>query len=186
MPQGATVGQMGSEMTLPNGAVIPNRLVKVAMVEGIGADGGLPDYRHRQLYKRWGAGGWGMIITGAPLFLTFTPRRRVTRRAGAGGALTPIKATAKSTPNISPRARTALSLRTATAPFGHTPPSARPPSLLSRLPLRRPSCSCSCPMVACSRVRQSTFHAGRGSPPWRRQSRVQTRAGAYLDGWWER
>lgn len=34
------------------------------MVEGIGMGGGLPDYRHRRLYKRWGEGGWGMIITG--------------------------------------------------------------------------------------------------------------------------
>ena len=34
------------------------------MVEGIGMGGGLPDHRHRTLYKRWGEGEWGMIITG--------------------------------------------------------------------------------------------------------------------------
>jgi 2,4-dienoyl-CoA reductase-like NADH-dependent reductase (Old Yellow Enzyme family) len=44
------------------------------MVEGIGMGGGLPDYRHRQLYRRWGEGGWGMIITGqCHVFVIWTP-----------------------------------------------------------------------------------------------------------------
>jgi hypothetical protein len=34
------------------------------MEEGIGNGGGVPGKRHRTLYKRWGEGGWGMIITG--------------------------------------------------------------------------------------------------------------------------
>jgi hypothetical protein len=34
------------------------------MEEGIGNGGGVPDKRHRTLYKRWAEGGWGMIITG--------------------------------------------------------------------------------------------------------------------------
>lgn len=43
------------------------------MVEGIGMGGGLPDYRHRQLYKRWGEGGWGMVITGTSLSMYALP-----------------------------------------------------------------------------------------------------------------
>ncbi|KAL1406195.1 hypothetical protein Q8F55_007884 [Vanrija albida] len=53
---------ISSPLTLPNGVVIPNRLVKAAMEEGI--TGGLPGKRHRRLYRRWGAGGWGIVITG--------------------------------------------------------------------------------------------------------------------------
>ncbi|KAI9635074.1 uncharacterized protein MKK02DRAFT_24991 [Dioszegia hungarica] len=55
---------IASSLELPNGAVIPNRLVKVAMEEGIGHGGGLPGRRHCELYRRWGEGGWGMLISG--------------------------------------------------------------------------------------------------------------------------
>lgn len=76
---------MESSLELPNGVNIPNRLVKVsphrvvilplspctplimlqvAMEEGIGYGGGLPGKRHRELYRRWGEGGWGVIISG--------------------------------------------------------------------------------------------------------------------------
>lgn len=34
------------------------------MEEGIGWGGGLPDARHQRLYKKWGEGGWGMLISG--------------------------------------------------------------------------------------------------------------------------
>lgn len=34
------------------------------MEEGIGYGGGLPDHRHRELYRRWGEGGWGILISG--------------------------------------------------------------------------------------------------------------------------
>lgn len=57
----------GSGLTLPNGAKVPNRLVKAAMEEGIGTGGGLPGKHHQRLYARWAEGGWGMIITGASL-----------------------------------------------------------------------------------------------------------------------
>lgn len=53
---------MSMPLELPNGVLVPNRLVKAAMEEGI--TGGLPGKRHRRLYRRWGAGGWGVIITG--------------------------------------------------------------------------------------------------------------------------
>ena len=55
---------VSSEITLPNGVKIPNRLVKAAMEEGIGTGGGLPGKQHQRLYARWAQGGWGAIITG--------------------------------------------------------------------------------------------------------------------------
>ncbi|RSH92592.1 hypothetical protein EHS25_008037 [Saitozyma podzolica] len=61
---GDDIQLIASPVTLPNGTVVPNRLVKAAMEEGIGNGGGVPDKRHRTLYKRWAEGGWGMIITG--------------------------------------------------------------------------------------------------------------------------
>ena len=77
---------IASSITLPNGAKICNRLAKVslypvlavihyllqaAMEEGMGNGGGLPSRSHRRLYKRWGQGGWGIIITGHYVFLLF-------------------------------------------------------------------------------------------------------------------
>ncbi|BEI87092.1 hypothetical protein CcaverHIS002_0704380 [Cutaneotrichosporon cavernicola] len=53
---------LSSPVTLPNGVVIPNRLAKAAMEEGL--KGGLPGRRHRRLYRRWGRGGWGVVLTG--------------------------------------------------------------------------------------------------------------------------
>lgn len=55
---------LDSEVELPNGVTVPNRLVKAAMEEGIGTGGGLPGKAHQRLYARWAEGGWGMIITG--------------------------------------------------------------------------------------------------------------------------
>jgi 2,4-dienoyl-CoA reductase-like NADH-dependent reductase (Old Yellow Enzyme family) len=55
---------ISSPIVLPNGAVVPNRLVKAAMEEGIGTGGGLPGKHHQRLYSRWAEGVWGMIITG--------------------------------------------------------------------------------------------------------------------------
>ncbi|NMN99006.1 NADH:flavin oxidoreductase/NADH oxidase family protein [Antrihabitans stalactiti] len=50
--------------TLPNGQVLPNRLVKAAMEENMAATGQLPDAQFRRLYQRWSNGGVGLIITG--------------------------------------------------------------------------------------------------------------------------
>lgn len=51
-------------LTLPSGAVVPNRLAKAAMEENLAADGQLPDERLLRLYRRWGEGGAGLLITG--------------------------------------------------------------------------------------------------------------------------
>lgn len=51
-------------LTLPNGATLPNRLVKAAMEENMAAAGQLPDAALFRLYERWSHGGVGLIITG--------------------------------------------------------------------------------------------------------------------------
>ena len=51
-------------LTLPCGAVLPNRLGKAAMEENMAERGQLPGPRLTQLYARWGAGGAGLLITG--------------------------------------------------------------------------------------------------------------------------
>ncbi|OCF55647.1 NADH:flavin oxidoreductase/NADH oxidase [Kwoniella mangroviensis CBS 10435] len=55
---------ISSPLALPNGVVIPNRLVKAAMAESIGLGGGPPREGHINLYRRWAEGGWGIIISG--------------------------------------------------------------------------------------------------------------------------
>jgi 2,4-dienoyl-CoA reductase-like NADH-dependent reductase (Old Yellow Enzyme family) len=56
--------QIFSPLTLPNGAVLPNRLCKAAMEENLADAGQLPGTRLINLYKAWAEGGAGMILTG--------------------------------------------------------------------------------------------------------------------------
>ncbi|MFD6198876.1 NADH:flavin oxidoreductase/NADH oxidase family protein [Mycobacteriaceae bacterium NPDC060252] len=51
-------------LTLPNGAIIPNRLAKAAMEENLAGAGQVPDDRLFTLYRRWSEGGAGLLITG--------------------------------------------------------------------------------------------------------------------------
>lgn len=51
-------------LTLPSGSVIPNRLAKAAMEENMAAAGQLPGEELIRLYRRWSAGGTGLLITG--------------------------------------------------------------------------------------------------------------------------
>ena len=53
-----------SPLTLPNGAVIPNRIAKAAMEENMADAAHLPGAALLGLYRQWGAGGAGMLITG--------------------------------------------------------------------------------------------------------------------------
>lgn len=53
-----------SPLTLRSGAVLPNRVAKAAMEEGIAGAEQAPDGRTVELYRRWGAGGTGLLITG--------------------------------------------------------------------------------------------------------------------------
>ena len=58
-----TVDLLKSPLKLPCGAVLPNRLAKAAMTEGL-APGGVPDHHLFRLYSEWGRGGCGMLLTG--------------------------------------------------------------------------------------------------------------------------
>src|ERR1700738_3405228 len=51
-------------MRLRSGLILGNRIAKAAMEEGMAGDAQLPDWRLLSLYRRWGAGGAGLLITG--------------------------------------------------------------------------------------------------------------------------
>lgn len=56
--------RLGSPLTLACGQVLPNRLMKAALSEGLGTPSHAPDGRLTRLYTRWGTGGFGLVITG--------------------------------------------------------------------------------------------------------------------------
>lgn len=51
-------------LTLPNGQTIPNRIAKAAMEENMADRQHLPGAALRALYRQWGDGGVGLILTG--------------------------------------------------------------------------------------------------------------------------
>lgn len=68
-PQAATGKQdrsisIASPLTLSCGAVLPNRLAKAAMTEGLASPELRATQRHVTLYRRWSEGGAGLLITG--------------------------------------------------------------------------------------------------------------------------
>ena len=50
-------------LTLASGLVLPNRLAKAAMTEGL-AEKGRPGFEIQTVYRRWAASGVGLLITG--------------------------------------------------------------------------------------------------------------------------
>ena len=66
-------------LTLPNGAIVPNRLAKAAMEEAMADAGQMPGPRIIRLYQRWAEGGTGLLITGNVM----VDRRALTARSGA-------------------------------------------------------------------------------------------------------
>ncbi|MFI2235892.1 NADH:flavin oxidoreductase/NADH oxidase family protein [Streptomyces chrestomyceticus] len=56
--------ELFSPLPLRSGAVLGNRIAKAAMEENMAGDGQLPDRRLAALYRRWAAGGAGLLITG--------------------------------------------------------------------------------------------------------------------------
>ncbi|GMV41938.1 MAG: putative NADH:flavin oxidoreductase/NADH oxidase [Myxococcales bacterium] len=58
------VAHLARPLTLPNGAVLPNRVAKSAMSERLAGAGGVPGEELRTLYRRWGQSGAGLLITG--------------------------------------------------------------------------------------------------------------------------
>ena len=55
---------LSTPLSLPNGAVIPNRVAKAAMEENMADAGQLPGPALRALYAAWAQGGAGLILTG--------------------------------------------------------------------------------------------------------------------------
>ena len=55
---------LGSELELPCGAVLPNRLAKAAMTEGLATPDGRPTPELERLYGIWADGGSGMLLSG--------------------------------------------------------------------------------------------------------------------------
>jgi 2,4-dienoyl-CoA reductase-like NADH-dependent reductase (Old Yellow Enzyme family) len=51
-------------LTLPNGQVLPNRIMKASMSEALGDRRNSPDARLERLYSTWSQGGFGLLITG--------------------------------------------------------------------------------------------------------------------------
>src|ERR1700732_4066170 len=56
--------ELFSPLVLRSGGRLRNRVAKAAMEEGMAAEAQLPDERLISLYRRWGAGGAGLLITG--------------------------------------------------------------------------------------------------------------------------
>jgi 2,4-dienoyl-CoA reductase-like NADH-dependent reductase (Old Yellow Enzyme family) len=56
--------ELGTPLRLPCGASLPNRVAKAAMTEGLAAADDQPNARHVRLYRRWAAGGAGLLLTG--------------------------------------------------------------------------------------------------------------------------
>ncbi len=55
---------LSSELTLPCGVKIPNRLAKAAMTEGLAEPRGIAGSRIATAYRRWAEGGIGLSLTG--------------------------------------------------------------------------------------------------------------------------
>jgi len=55
---------LAQSLTLPCGAVIPNRLAKAAMTEGLATSSGVPTSELERLYGIWSDGGAGILLSG--------------------------------------------------------------------------------------------------------------------------
>lgn len=56
--------ELADTLRLPCGATLPNRLAKAAMTEGLAEADDRANARHARLYRRWAAGGAGLLLTG--------------------------------------------------------------------------------------------------------------------------
>ena len=55
---------LAQAMTLPCGAILPNRIVKAAMTEGLATAQGVPTTELESLYGLWSDGGAGALLSG--------------------------------------------------------------------------------------------------------------------------
>ncbi len=56
--------RLDQPLTLPSGLTLPNRIAKAAMTENLADADNQPTARHERLYRRWAAGGSGLLVTG--------------------------------------------------------------------------------------------------------------------------
>src|SRR6266852_6393529 len=56
--------ELFSPLALRSGGTLRNRIAKAAMEENMAGGAQLPDERLISLYRRWGSGGAGLLITG--------------------------------------------------------------------------------------------------------------------------
>ncbi|GAA0958098.1 NADH:flavin oxidoreductase/NADH oxidase family protein [Actinocorallia libanotica] len=63
-PSAGSGGHLGTPLTLRSGQVLPNRLMKSALSEGLAEPDGAPGTRLENLYRRWSGGGYGLLVTG--------------------------------------------------------------------------------------------------------------------------
>ncbi|MGV0737211.1 NADH:flavin oxidoreductase/NADH oxidase family protein [Mycobacterium syngnathidarum] len=61
---GSAAEALFAPLQLRSGQILGNRIAKAAMEEGMAGEAQLPDERLIALYRRWGAGGTGLLITG--------------------------------------------------------------------------------------------------------------------------
>jgi len=64
MSSGSVSDGLFSPLHLRSGQTLRNRVAKAAMEEGMAGKAQLPDKRLIELYRRWGSGGAGLLITG--------------------------------------------------------------------------------------------------------------------------
>ncbi len=55
---------LAQSLTLPCGAILPNRIAKAAMTEGLANPAGVPTAELERLYGLWSDGGAGLLLTG--------------------------------------------------------------------------------------------------------------------------
>ncbi|TBX86682.1 NADH:flavin oxidoreductase, partial [Rhizobium leguminosarum bv. viciae] len=58
-----TAIQLNTPLPLPCGATLPNRLGKSAMTEGCADAQGRATEYHERVYRLWGQGGTGLLMT---------------------------------------------------------------------------------------------------------------------------
>ncbi|GAA4396591.1 nitroreductase/quinone reductase family protein [Tsukamurella soli] len=56
--------ELTDPLPLACGQILPNRLMKSALSEGLADRSSAPDERLGRLYRRWGSGGYGLVVTG--------------------------------------------------------------------------------------------------------------------------
>ena len=64
MPPDTDVVDLSSPLALACGQILPNRVMKSALSEGLATSDHAPDSRLETLYRQWGAAGYGLVVTG--------------------------------------------------------------------------------------------------------------------------